>query len=183
MNPNHQEICSHRDYLVRFARRRLSDAALAEDMVQDTLLAAIQGIDRFEAKASLRTWLTGILQRRIADGLRRRARGPRYAHETVASDPEEDETVPDAPEAIEWRDPPRALEGRQLMQALTRCLRELPPLGARLFHLREIDGLSHDEAAAAAGLDKRRAAVLLHRTRQVLRARLAVHAVALGGAA
>jgi RNA polymerase sigma-70 factor (ECF subfamily) len=183
MNPSHEEICRHRPYLVRFARRRLSDAALAEDMVQDTLLAAIQGVDRFEAKASLRTWLTGILQRRIADGLRRRAREPRYAHETADIDRDADDTAADAPEPIDWRDPPRALEGHQLMRALGDCLRELPPLGARLFQLREIDGLSHDEAAAAAGLDKRRAAVLLHRTRLALRTRLAVHAVALGSAA
>jgi RNA polymerase sigma-70 factor (ECF subfamily) len=183
MTPCHDEICQHRDYLIRFARRRLGDAALAEDMVQDTLLAAIQGIDRFEAKASLRTWLTGILQRRIADGLRRRAREPRYAHETVEVGDDGDEAAADMPEPIDWRDPPRALAGRQLMRALGDCLRELPPLGARLFQLRDIDGLSHDEAAAAAGLDKRRAAVLLHRTRQALRSRLAVHALALGEAA
>ena len=182
MTPAHEEICQHRSYLVRFARRRLSDAALAEDMVQDTLLAAIQGIECFETRASLRTWLTGILQRRIADGLRRRARGPLYGHEMAEVDGDDD-GAPDAAEAIDWRDPPSALEGRQLLRALADCLRQLPPLGAQLFRLRDLAGLRHDEAAAAAGLDKRRAAVLLHRTRRALRSRLAVHAAAIGVAA
>lgn len=63
------QLSQHRDYLVRFARQRLQDPALVEDLVQEILLAALEGAGRFAGRASVRTWLTAILLRRLADGL------------------------------------------------------------------------------------------------------------------
>jgi len=158
------QLSAHRPYLLRFARRRLGDAALVEDVVQETLLAALQGAGRFERKSSLSTWLTAILVNRIAD-VARRARGepivPVAVHEARDAD--------DAAEPVDWHDPLRLLEGRQSVAALGECLSALPALSARALTLRELDGLSNHEIARELGVTSAYCAVLLHRARTRLR--------------
>jgi RNA polymerase sigma-70 factor (ECF subfamily) len=170
-------VSSHRPYLVRFARQRLRDPALIDDVVQETLLAALQGADRFEHKASLRTWLTGILLRRIADNVRHQRRHAGPDSDAGAPDADdaalaEDDDSTAAGEPIDWLDPQRRLEGRQFLAALADGLRALPPLAARVFALREIDGLSNEEAAQQLGLTPGNSALLLHRARHRLRSAL-----------
>ncbi len=65
----------HRAYLLRVARLQLRDDAQAEDVVQETLLAALSG-SGFSGKSSLKTWLTGILKHKIVDAIRRKQREP-----------------------------------------------------------------------------------------------------------
>ena len=172
-----EAVSSHRPYLVRFARQRLRDRALIDDVVQETLLAALQGADRFEHRASLRTWLTGILLRRIADSVRHQRR--HVAADGNAASAEADDGAgpgddsPAAAEPIDWLDPQRRLEGRQFLAALADGLKALPPLAARVFALREIDGLSNEEAAQQLGLTPGNSALLLHRARLRLRNALA----------
>jgi RNA polymerase sigma-70 factor, ECF subfamily len=168
------ELTAQRPYLLRFAARRLRDHGLVEDVVQETLLAAWQGAAGFEQKASLRTWLTGILQRRIADSLRRQRRD---ALALAEADGDDDADAPEANdagsgEAIDWIDPLRRLESRRVLDALAGCLGSLPPQAARLFKLRELDGLSNQEAADQLGLSGREATMLMHRTLARLRSGL-----------
>jgi RNA polymerase sigma-70 factor (ECF subfamily) len=167
-------VSSHRPYLVRFARQRLRDSALIDDVVQETLLAALLGAQRFERKASLRTWLTGILLRRIADNVR-------HQHRHVSADADEPSAADDgsaddehrsSAEPIDWLDPQRRLEGRQFLAALADGLKALPAPAARVFALREIHGLSNEEAAQQLGLSPGNSALLLHRARHRLRAAL-----------
>src|SRR5690348_2420624 len=68
------ELAAHRDYLYRFALARLRDEARAEDVVQETLLAAMENAAGFAGRAQLRTWLTGILKHKIIDIFRAQAR-------------------------------------------------------------------------------------------------------------
>ena len=68
------EIEQHRAYLMRYASLQLRDAGAAEDAVQDTLMAALEGWDRFSAQSSVKTWLTGILKHKIIDHIRRQSR-------------------------------------------------------------------------------------------------------------
>jgi RNA polymerase sigma-70 factor (ECF subfamily) len=159
-------LCRHRPYLVRCASRRLRDPALAEDVVQDTLLAALQAGATFEHRAALRTWLTGILKRQIAESLRRAAREPL----SIGDDGPGDEDYEAA--AADWLDPQRRLQGRQALEALARGVAALPARAARLLELRSIDGLGNAQAAARLGLNARQSAELLHRTRRELRAGL-----------
>src|SRR3990172_10615569 len=70
-----QSLETHRKYLLRYAQFHLHDAALAEDAVQDTLIAALAQRDRFQGRSQLRTWLTGILKHKIIDLTRSRGRG------------------------------------------------------------------------------------------------------------
>ena len=59
------DLAAHRGVLLRFARRRVRDEALAEDAVQDALLAAVGSAHRFQGQSTLRTWLIGILNHKI----------------------------------------------------------------------------------------------------------------------
>jgi RNA polymerase sigma-70 factor (ECF subfamily) len=69
-----QGVAQHRDYLYRYALLQLRDASRTEDVVQETLLAALESGDRFSGKSSLRTWLTGILEHKIIDVFRKQSR-------------------------------------------------------------------------------------------------------------
>ena len=68
------DMIAHRDYLVRFAQRKLQDPALAEDAVHDVFEAVISGRALFGGRAALRSWLTAILKNKIVDVIRQRAR-------------------------------------------------------------------------------------------------------------
>src|SRR5258708_20822870 len=72
------QLETHRGYLLRVARLQLRDEAAAEDVVQETLLAALSG-SGFSGKSSLKTWLTGILKHKIVDAIRRKQREPLLA--------------------------------------------------------------------------------------------------------
>lgn len=67
------ELLLHRGYLLRFARRRLNDPALAEDLVHDVFEAVASGRAAFAGRSPLRAWLTGILKHKITDLVRQRS--------------------------------------------------------------------------------------------------------------
>src|SRR5712664_3304002 len=69
-----QWVDAHGDYLFNFAVGQIRDPSVAEDLVQDTFLAAFKARDRFSAKSSERTWLVGILRHKIYDHLRHACR-------------------------------------------------------------------------------------------------------------
>ena len=68
------DVLPHRDYMVRFAQRKLQDPALAEDAVHDVFEAVMSGRALFGGRAALRSWLTAILKNKIVDTIRQRAR-------------------------------------------------------------------------------------------------------------
>lgn len=67
------DLLPHRNYLLRFARRKLQDPALAEDVVHDVFEAVASGRATFADRSALRTWLTGILKHKIVDLVRQRS--------------------------------------------------------------------------------------------------------------
>src|SRR6188472_4157167 len=70
------ELDSHRRYLLRVARVQLRDPDLAEDVVQDTMLAALKARDGYTGASTVKTWITGILKHKIVDAIRARQRAP-----------------------------------------------------------------------------------------------------------
>src|SRR5262252_3644550 len=72
-------VNGHRAYLLRVAALQLRDGDLAEDVVQETLVAALQSETTFSGRSSLKTWLTGILKHKIVDAIRRKSREPALA--------------------------------------------------------------------------------------------------------
>jgi len=166
-----QALAKHRPQLLKYALRELRDAAIAEDVVQETLLAALQGIERFRGGAALRTWLTGILKHKIADHYRRGRREIPLADDDDAldaQDPERGERAGAAAPA-DWGDPEAAFAQERFFEVLERGLARLPTQTARAFHMREVQGLSTDEICQALGITPAHCAVLLYRARMALR--------------
>jgi DNA-directed RNA polymerase specialized sigma24 family protein len=73
-SPFDQQVASHRDYLLRFARLQLRNETWAEDAVSETLLAALSKPLSFASRSQLKTWLVGILKHKIIDALRHHGR-------------------------------------------------------------------------------------------------------------
>ncbi len=166
----------HGDYLFRFALKQLRDTSLAEDAVQETLLAALQAIDNYAGESSLRTWLTGILKHKIIDILRKLARENAFY---------ENDNHHDTNDALEnalfnrrgewhvpqntWGDPEKALDQDRFWVAFSTCFDRLSPKLARIFSLREISGLPTEEICTVLNITTSNCWVLLHRARLALK--------------
>lgn len=166
----------HGDYLFRCALLRLRDARTAEDLVQETFLAALQARSRFAGRSSERTWLVGILKHKIMDHFRdvsREQPGSGFDEAEAQGGEWFDQAGHWNVETAgprEWaEDPSRLLEQRQFWDALQGCLGELPPRMAAAFSLREIDELESKEVCAALKISPANLWVLLHRARTKLR--------------
>jgi len=169
------ELDTHRRYLLRVAQLQLRDNDLAEDVVQETLLAALGAQGGFTGKSSVKTWLTGILKHKIVDAIRRKQRQPIFA----ASFDEEcdlDEFDPmfkdnggwESPPA-DWGDPENALSRRQFFDMMDFCLEKLPPNTARVFMMREVMELETDEICKELTITANNLWVILYRARMSLR--------------
>jgi len=175
MTPGPSAIEREREYLLRYARLQLRNPAQAEDAVQDTLLAALEGVAGFSGKSSLRTWLTGILKHKIIDQLRRGAREQSF---TASGD---DGGEADAIDALfaadghwrgmpsDWGDPDTAFENRRFREAFELCLRRLPERTARVFSMREVMEMTTAEICQELGISPTNCWVMLHRARLTLR--------------
>jgi RNA polymerase sigma-70 factor (ECF subfamily) len=171
-----REIESHRPYLLRYALSQLRDGQLAEEAVQDALVAALESVGSFGGKSTLRTWLTSILRFKVID-LQRRAVTERHHFESAPPDSEDegwldelfDETghwrVP--PQA--WSDPEAALDQRRFWEAFERCLDRLPPAAGRVFFKREVLGEDTPVICKDEGITSSNCWVILHRARIALR--------------
>lgn len=166
-------LAEHGDALYRHASFRLRDRMAAEDMVQETLLAAIKARGRFAGRASERTWLISILNNKIVDQLRRQARERNLSQSDLGDDELEgllfaaDGHWRHPPSA--WGDPDAAFEQKAFWEALTRCLEELPARQAQAFTLCEVDGVDGAEAGKVLGVTTTNIWVILHRARLRLR--------------
>jgi len=172
-----KNLSAQRPILFRYALLQLRDCELADDAVQETLLAALQSASVFEGKAGLRTWLIGILKHKIADHWRRSARESSVP-EFTQIDEDDGETEQDeffmsnghwngGPKA--WVDPEAALEQQEFWAIYEICQTNLPPKMAKVFMLRELVGLEADEVCREAGLSAANYWVTMHRARLRLR--------------
>jgi RNA polymerase sigma-70 factor (TIGR02943 family) len=171
------DLESYRPALARYARRALRNAADAEDVVQDTLMAAVEAPQSFAGRSSLSSWLHGILKHKIIDIYRRQSR------ETALDEvPEREWQLDDdaffAPDGS-WRESPAgwgcpeaALARRDFFQVLAGCIACLPDRAARVFTMREVLELEVGEICAALDITPNHCFVVLHRARMKLRALL-----------
>lgn len=163
----------HGDYLFRYALVRLQDREIAEDMVQETLLAALRAREKFQARSSVRTWLVGILKHKVLDHFRKSYREPPISDLLSSEDPSEalfDEKGKWKPGPIPWADDPRALlEQKEFWETFLRCMSDLPRRLAQVFALRELDGLKGEEICNLTKISATNLGVMLHRARLRLR--------------
>jgi RNA polymerase sigma-70 factor (ECF subfamily) len=179
------ELPEHRDALRRFALLQVGGAAVAEDLVQATLLSAVQGAGGYRGDSSLRTWLIAILKRKIIDHLREKARDAvAVSDAAAAAGIESDEEYLDrmfladghwtTPPAS-WGDPEHALEQDGFWQVFEICVQNVPGLAGRVFLLRELGGLEPEEICNDLAISKSNYWVLMHRARLRLRECLDKH--------
>ncbi len=168
-------VQQHRTYLLRYASLQLRDAGAAEDAVQDTLVAAIEGADRFSGQSSVKTWLTGILKHKIIDHVRRQSR----EQPLISGDGDASES--DIADALfledgHWRQPPsnwgnpdKALENKAFMAVFEECARNIPAKTARAFMMREVMDCDTREICKELDVSTTNCWVMLHRARLSLR--------------
>lgn len=162
-----------RPYLLRFASLQLRDTSVAEDAVQETLVAALAGEASFAGRANLRTWLTGILKHKIVDAIRRQAREPVVSAEADEEAADFDDLFTErghwSARPAAWGDPDGALEQSQFFRALELCLARLPERTAQAFMMREHLGLETGEICKELGITPTNCWVMLYRARMTLR--------------
>ena len=174
----------HGDYLYRCALLRVRDSALAEEVVQETFLAALQARDRFAGRSSETSWLVGILKHKVIDHFRKAHReAPRDNPQELGRELDTEGLFDEAwhwklgrTETLEWpHNPSTELERKEFWEVLKRCLASLPPRMATAFSLREVDDRSSEEVCDALNITASNLWVILHRTRKQLRQCLEGH--------
>lgn len=170
------ELAGFRRDMLRFAVLQLRDQATAEDAVQEAMLSALEGADRFAERAKLKTWVFSILRHKIVDIIRRRAREPSYEH--PEEDIDEEDFAPlfksnghwqsDA-RPSDWGNPEKSFENQRFWAIFDSCLNRLPAGTARVFMMREMLGLETDEICRELSMSSNNCWVVLHRARMGLR--------------
>jgi RNA polymerase sigma-70 factor (ECF subfamily) len=172
----HDWLSAHGDYLFNVAVGQLRDPLVAEDLVQETFLAAVKSRDRFSGRSSDRTWLVGILRHKIYDHLRRVCR-----ERVVPSDPSGaranqeawDDSMLWAHEvAVECMEPSRRMELAELREALEMALGKLPARIAQVFQLYQLEELPNREVCDRLNISENNLWVMLHRARKQLQQEL-----------
>lgn len=156
------------DELFRHAAYVVGDRQIAEDLVQETFLAAWKGRSAFRGQASEKTWLLNILKHKIVDFLRKK-----YGRkeEIPTGDDATLEQLFDAKGNWKVRftkkagDPFAAAERREFWQAFFRCLEALPDRWASAFALKELEGVKSDAICACLGISPQNFWVIMHRAR------------------
>jgi RNA polymerase sigma-70 factor (ECF subfamily) len=156
------ELVSHRPYLVRFALRKLRDAALAEDAVHDVIEAVLAGRACFGGRAALRSWLTAVLKNKIVDTLRRGDR-----HHDALDDDEGGEGAAHGVACLQPR-PDEIAEQRQELARVLAGIDRLPPTLRDAMRLRIVEDRSTESVCAELGISEENLFVRVHRARKQL---------------
>jgi RNA polymerase sigma-70 factor (ECF subfamily) len=164
-------IRRHHQPMVRLARSYVPSQAVAEEVVQETWLAALRGLRSFEGRSSVKTWLYRILLNRA------RTAGLVEHRQTPVEDPELAVDRSRFDEEGSWSNPPvpwvEEVDDRVRAEAMTKTIRvaidQLPSAQRDLVTLRDVQGMSAAEACEIMGLEQGHQRVLLHRARSRLR--------------
>lgn len=166
-------VDEHGDYLFRVALRHFPERHRAEELVQETFVAALEAASRFQGHASPRTWLTSILRHKIIDAIRRKVREepPRLeASESLDQYFERKAHWKPGAEPQPWQTSPETLPSqKEFFGVLRNCLTTIPETQRQVFVLREIDELDPEEICNTMSLSATNVRVLLHRARLALR--------------
>jgi RNA polymerase sigma-70 factor (TIGR02943 family) len=159
--------------MYRYALVRLSDPEIAQDTVQEALVAALHAYKRFEGKSSIKTWLIAILKRKIVDHFRR---AKNHLHvdnfDEVAPgfDRMFDDTGHWAAKPNEWNvNPVKAYEQKEFIDVLYECIAKLPDRLAEIFMLREFEEMSTVQIRRQLEITESNTWVMLYRARMQLR--------------
>lgn len=170
--------------LIRMALRYVADRDVAEEVVQDTWIAVIDGIKHFEGRSSLSTWMFSILIHKAKDRGVRESRHINFsALESSGEDGSEEAVDPSRfhtsgelaghwalpPQPWDEHTPERLLASKQAFQALNQALAELPPGLRDVLMLKDVEGLESDEICERLAITETNLYVRLHRARERVR--------------
>jgi RNA polymerase sigma-70 factor (ECF subfamily) len=161
---------AHLPALLAYARRMLGDAESAEEVVQDALVNVHLGLERFEGRCSIKSWLYRAVHNKAIDELRRRKR-------FVARPADEDDDWAQRFAGGHWVRPPREWEGsdgaridaQRVLAIVAARIDSLPHQHREVLLMKEVQGLSSDEICDALGISAANLRVCLHRARRALR--------------
>lgn len=164
--------------MLRFAKLQVRNDAVAEDLVQDAIEAALRHASSFEGRSTLKSWVFAILRNRIIDHLRQANRTVSLS--SLVEDNEDwqerfeslfnerggwrDDSRP-----VAWPSPEESMQTRQFWVVFEACLDHLPANTGRVFMMREFLGFEAEEICAQLGISTNNCYVVLHRARQKLR--------------
>jgi RNA polymerase sigma-70 factor (ECF subfamily) len=174
-------VVGYHSAMIRVASFHVSSRAVAEEVVQDTWLAVLNGLDRFEGRSSFKTWVFAILANRA------RSRGAREHRTVPFSSLEADERTPGVPGerfqppsdrwAGHWSEPPspwtdvaaNRLESDETRTVIFDAIRSLPRQQREVIALRDVEGWSPEEVCSALAISDGNQRILLHRARGKVR--------------
>jgi RNA polymerase sigma-70 factor (ECF subfamily) len=164
-------VARYQQSMFRLACSIVSNPAVAEEAVQDTWLGVVRGIERFEGRSSFKTWLFRILVNRTRSAASREPWDePIETLWTV--DPGRFDGLGQWADPLDrWTDDSEdRLDAAAWAPILKSALDALPPRQRQVVMLRDVEGLTHDEACAVLGISVGNQRILLHRGRARLRA-------------
>ncbi|PYO79118.1 MAG: RNA polymerase subunit sigma-24 [Gemmatimonadetes bacterium] len=176
--------------LLRLALVYCRTKDIAEEIVQDTWLAVIQGIDRFEGRATFKTWLFQILVNRARTRAVKEGRSLSFSSITDEAEMPGEPAVPperfraaDDPWPNHWALPPHSwgessdarLLAAETMDLVNRAIAQLPPAQQQVITLRDIEGWTSEVVCNVLEISETNQRVLLHRARSRVRAALEAH--------
>jgi RNA polymerase sigma-70 factor (ECF subfamily) len=164
---------AYRNSLFKYAISRLGDADLAEEKIQETFLAALQSLKRFQGLASEKTWLISILKRKIYDHFRRIGREKQFKLtfpiECSRYDVFDRRSMLALRSRVWFADPSMVYEQKEFLKIIKHALSELPDRTAQAFILREVIELNSQEICEFMNLSISNLYVMVHRARKRLR--------------
>lgn len=172
-------LADYGDTLYRYAFVRVRSESLAEDLVQDTLLAGLQNLERFNHQAAIGTWLFAILKNKLLDHWRKALHEQPFSSESPTDEDlmhyQFDHHGHWQVELIDWGTPESSFDQHEFWEIFTQCQSRLPKLMAELLTLR-MDGVSTEECCEILALkNSNQLWVTLSRARMKLRQCLDVH--------
>jgi RNA polymerase sigma-70 factor (TIGR02943 family) len=167
-------VDEHGDSLYRYALIRVRRPEVAEDLVQETLLAAVRTRAKFRGSSSERSWLYGILKNKIFDYFRKLAQEVSFTDLEFLEDEMSHKFIDQgwnhALGPTEWKPGPEAaLDRKEFWKTFESCLRKLPPRVADVFMLREMEQMDTTQICEMLRISQSNLWVMLHRARMALR--------------
>jgi len=164
--------------LMKLGTLWVGSASAAEEVVQETWLAVVAQIDRFEGRSSLRTWIASILVNRAKTRGARDKRSVPFS--SLGTDDAEVVEAHRFSQGGIWKDPPAKWDSapeslalrKEARQAIERELETLPPAQRAVVVLRDLEEWSSEEVCNVLEISETNQRVLLHRGRMRLRAAL-----------
>ncbi|MCF8274782.1 MAG: sigma-70 family RNA polymerase sigma factor [Flavobacteriaceae bacterium] len=170
LNPD-KWIDLYADYLFNYTISRVNDREIAQDLVQDTFLAALKSMKNFKGEANERTWLISILKRKIIDYYRKinSNKGKAEVRITSNNDSETDgdwleERVADPFD----KTAEDTMQNTELGEAIFKCLSKLPEKQAEIFRMKTIEGLETEDICKELNITSSNLWVIIHRARTAM---------------